>query len=203
VSEQKFERIAISKRLRFEVFKRDGFACQYCGATPPGALLHCDHIDPVANGGQTEINNLVTACEACNLGKSSVPLHSVPESLADRAADVLEREAQIAGYQAVMKAKRLRLEAEAQQVLEFFCSSFGRSGIPISHFSSIKRFVDRLGLDSCLSAAEIAQSKFNSRYRKAFLYFCGICWRQIREAEQSSASEKEIFDVYMKALGMI
>lgn len=34
------KRKSISKKVRFEVFKRDGFSCQYCGATPPGALLH-------------------------------------------------------------------------------------------------------------------------------------------------------------------
>lgn len=44
-------RKAISKKTRFEVFKRDRFTCQYCGATPPGVLLHIDHIHPVAEGG--------------------------------------------------------------------------------------------------------------------------------------------------------
>lgn len=34
----------ISKTLRFEVFKRDSFKCQYCGAEAPNVLLHIDHI---------------------------------------------------------------------------------------------------------------------------------------------------------------
>ncbi len=51
-------REAISKKRRFDVFKRDGFACQYCGATPPGVLLHVDHINPVALGGKSGIDNL-------------------------------------------------------------------------------------------------------------------------------------------------
>lgn len=63
------KREPISKSLRFEVFKRDGFACQYCGAKAPKAVLHADHIQPVAAGGRSRISNLVTACEACNLGK--------------------------------------------------------------------------------------------------------------------------------------
>jgi hypothetical protein len=58
-----------SKRLRFEVFKRDGFTCQYCGSQPPETVLVCDHIDPVVNGGKTTIDNLITACEPCNQGK--------------------------------------------------------------------------------------------------------------------------------------
>lgn len=68
-------RRSISKRLRFEVFKRDSFKCQYCGASAPDVLLHVDHINPIANGGeQTEITNLITACEGCNLGKSDKQL---------------------------------------------------------------------------------------------------------------------------------
>ena len=63
-------RKSISKGIRFEVFKRDSFKCQYCGATSPDVLLHIDHIKPVSKGGTNDIVNLVTSCEACNLGKS-------------------------------------------------------------------------------------------------------------------------------------
>ena len=68
-SELKVERESISKKLRFEVFKRDGFTCQYCGGKAPDVLLHVDHVKPVVNGGQCDILNLVTSCAACNLGK--------------------------------------------------------------------------------------------------------------------------------------
>lgn len=67
-------RTAISKSVRFEVFKRDSFKCQYCGAEAPAAVLHVDHIEAVANGGTNDITNLITACSACNLGKSDKPL---------------------------------------------------------------------------------------------------------------------------------
>ena len=63
------EREPISKKLRFEVFKRDGFTCQYCGGKAPDVLLHVDHVKPVVNGGQSDILNLITSCAACNLGK--------------------------------------------------------------------------------------------------------------------------------------
>jgi len=46
-------RIPLSKKQRFTVFKRDLFACQYCGATPPGAILEVDHIHPVSQGERT------------------------------------------------------------------------------------------------------------------------------------------------------
>ena len=67
-------RKAISKSLRFEVFKRDSFKCHYCGAEAPNVLLHIDHIKPVAGGGTNDITNLITACAACNSGKRDVPL---------------------------------------------------------------------------------------------------------------------------------
>lgn len=68
------ERKAISKRMRFEVLKRDSFTCQYCGKQPPDTVLHLDHIKPVSNGGKNTILNLVTSCVDCNLGKSNVEL---------------------------------------------------------------------------------------------------------------------------------
>ena len=68
------DRTPISRRLRFEVFKRDKFTCQYCGATATQKLLHCDHVEPVAEGGETTLLNLITACVDCNLGKGARPL---------------------------------------------------------------------------------------------------------------------------------
>lgn len=65
------KRKAIGKKLRFEVFKRDGFKCQYCGKSSPDVILHVDHIDPVANGGDADILNLITSCQDCNLGKGA------------------------------------------------------------------------------------------------------------------------------------
>lgn len=61
----------VSKSTRFEVFKRDRFTCQYCGAKAPDVILHCDHIEPVAAGGKSDIMNLVTACADCNGGKGA------------------------------------------------------------------------------------------------------------------------------------
>ena len=51
------ERKAISKKLRFEVFKRDNFTCQYCGRMAPDVILEVDHINPVKNGGDNNREN--------------------------------------------------------------------------------------------------------------------------------------------------
>lgn len=60
----------LSKKIRFEVFKRDNFTCQYCGKKSPDVILHVDHIIPVSKGGNNDLINLITACKDCNLGKS-------------------------------------------------------------------------------------------------------------------------------------
>jgi len=64
------KRETLSKKIRFEVFKRDKFTCQYCGAKSPEVILNVDHIDPVAKGGKNDILNLITSCFDCNSGKS-------------------------------------------------------------------------------------------------------------------------------------
>lgn len=69
MSKSKVKRQPISKALRFEVFKRDKFKCQYCGASAPQVLLQIDHINPVAKEGTNDILNLITACFECNNGK--------------------------------------------------------------------------------------------------------------------------------------
>lgn len=62
-------RVAIPRSVRFEVFKRDRFTCQYCGGKAPDVVLHCDHMKPVAEGGGNDMMNLVTSCQPCNSGK--------------------------------------------------------------------------------------------------------------------------------------
>jgi len=54
--------------LRFHIFHRDNFTCQYCGRSPvsDGVILEVDHID--RNAGSKE-ENLKTACRECNQGK--------------------------------------------------------------------------------------------------------------------------------------
>lgn len=91
------ERKPLSKTMRFEVFKRDSFACQYCGAKAPDVLLQVDHIKPVARGGDNSILNLVTSCAACNGGKGARELseHSAVERQRTQASALQERREQI------------------------------------------------------------------------------------------------------------
>lgn len=65
----------ISKKLRFEVFKRDKFKCQYCGRGSPDVVLEVDHINPKSKGGGKDILNLTTSCFDCNRGKKNTLLN--------------------------------------------------------------------------------------------------------------------------------
>lgn len=62
-------------RMRFLVLQRDGFRCRYCGRGPDdGTVLQVDHVFPRAHGGTDSMENLVTACRECNIGKSDILL---------------------------------------------------------------------------------------------------------------------------------
>ena len=58
---------------RNNIFKRDNFTCQYCGATEN---LTLDHVIPRSKGGGTNWKNLITACKSCNAKKGD----NTPES---------------------------------------------------------------------------------------------------------------------------
>lgn len=57
----------IWREIRSRIFARDNYTCNYCGAH--GVALECDHVHPVALGGDSEDDNLVTACLPCNRSK--------------------------------------------------------------------------------------------------------------------------------------
>lgn len=62
---------------RFNVFLRDRFRCQYCGESFPTPELTFDHLVPRSRGGKTKWDNVVTACQSCNLRKGPHLCHEV------------------------------------------------------------------------------------------------------------------------------
>lgn len=71
----KNNRECISPKLRFSIYKRDGFGCTYCGRRGgPNVELCLDHVVPFSKGGGSSTENLVTSCVPCNFGKGSDPL---------------------------------------------------------------------------------------------------------------------------------
>jgi hypothetical protein len=172
------KRKSLSKKTRFEIFKRDCFTCQYCGAHPPEAVLVVDHIVAVAAGGMNDDTNLVTSCENCNQGKSDRSLSVVPQSLASRALEIEEREAQLIGYQEIMQSRRDRIESECWRVIQVWKGQSVET-FPRDDFRSVKVFVEKLGFDFVLEAMELAVAA-PIPYARTFRYFCAVCWNRIK-----------------------
>lgn len=89
----------VSKRLRYEILKRDNHACRYCGAAATDAKLTVDHVTPVSRVG----SGLLEHCCCCTLDCLR-PAHVVfaymggiarkkIEQLHERAKQILEGEA--------------------------------------------------------------------------------------------------------------
>lgn len=190
------KRKAISKRVRFEVFKRDSFKCQYCGHGTPDVILHVDHIVAVAAGGSNDIDNLLTSCEACNLGKSDKPLTAVPQSMLMEQAELRERREQMKAFakwkDEVRESKYEGIRRLGVYWYDFMLPQDSR-GLYRFHprrEASIKTFL-RNGLteDQIQEAMDIAQVKLEPDFDDdddAFRYFCGVCWGMIREASNEA-----------------
>ncbi|MFN2147737.1 MAG: HNH endonuclease [Anaerolineales bacterium] len=71
-----YPRVRLSKR---EIFRRDHFTCQYCGAQTKHLTL--DHVVPRHRGGEYSWFNLVTACQKCNLRKGGRTLEDASMTL--------------------------------------------------------------------------------------------------------------------------
>lgn len=102
------KRKALSKKVRFEVFERDRFTCQYCGRTPieDGVILQADHIVSVKNGGNNDIENLTTSCWDCNIGKgakTTIKRGNTPEELKKQLEQSKERLEQVVAMNLAMK----------------------------------------------------------------------------------------------------
>lgn len=114
--------MAVSVRLRFEVFKRDDYTCRYCGRRSPEVVLEVDHIVPVSAGGSDDEMNLATSCWDCNRGKAAVPLAEVMTGSDphDKAVEALERRRQLEEYNAVIAAEADRIEDDTWDLVRFW-----------------------------------------------------------------------------------
>jgi hypothetical protein len=60
-------------------------------------------------------------------------------------------------------------------------------GFNRANLISIRRFIEQIGLYETLEAAEIAYTKVRYSDRNRFKYFCGVCWKKIRDAADACA----------------
>jgi len=174
--------MAITKKLRFEVFKRDGFCCQYCGKHPPDAVLECDHVIPESKNGRTILENLITACFECNRGKSNRPLDSVPRSLAESAEAIKERRLQLRLYERLLNNEAKEFDNRANAVASAYHKAFPDWSLSETFVDGTLKtsFLKKLPLPSVLQAMQLACIRVPYPDR-SIKYFCGICWKLIRE----------------------
>lgn len=170
------KRKSLSVRTRFEVFKRDGFKCQYCGRCAPEVVLRVDHINPVAKGGDNDLLNLVTACFECNAGKSDKKLDdSSAVALQVEQLQILnERRVQLEMMLEWKRSLKSLSEVEVNHVAEVWLEE---SGAYLSEhgMSELRKLLKRFGVDMVTDAIEIACDRYADR-NVAFDKIGGICF---------------------------
>jgi len=182
-------RRSTGKRLRFEVFKRDAFTCQYCGAQPPAVVLVVDHVVPYAGGGETSIENLVTACEPCNQGKSNRPLES---RVVRPDADLLYLEAeQEAAELRRYLAARAERDALLRRVLDGFVDEWiVRSGLDWAPDDSVLlALLDRFSIEIVEASLVDVAKKLDGKYlpssgRAWIKYLWAVARTMARQADE-------------------
>lgn len=176
--------MAVSKRLRFEILRRDGFRCRYCGLTAADVELRVDHVIPVALGGRDEPSNLVTACEPCNSGKSSL----APDSpLVDDVAQAALR------WRAAMDEARCLIAADRSHVDDaraavaaewdaWMARDWRITPLPSDWVLSVEAWVKSgLYAGSIPPLVEAAMLRpVSDRWR----YFCGVVWSHLEELRE-------------------
>jgi len=179
----KTKRKGISQKVRFEVFKRDGFSCQYCGKTA-NVTLEIDHIMPISKGGTNDFENLITACYECNRGKGAKEIGVMPETLEANYAKLKEKEKQYKKYLKLMQEREVRMQTQISIINCIYRDRFNQQYVLKDSFqnSSVRMFIEKAGIDNVIRCMHIACSRGLDK-ESTINYFCGCCWKVIRGEE--------------------
>lgn len=175
-----------SKRLRFEILKRDGFRCRYCGADAVQAVLHVDHVIPSSRGGTDDPQNLITACAACNGGKSDIRLDESLIAETEPAEELRKQAEDIRTYLEAVKEREGAKDDVREYVFQRFMSEVGcRVNIydEVATYQHLSNAIESNGLDSVLTAVDsLARRSSRGRMSQsdALKYFHGTL-RVLRE----------------------
>lgn len=165
----------VSKGLRFDIFRRDKFTCQYCGRRPPDVVLEIDHITSISQGGDDDPSNLATSCFDCNRGKSTKVLETAIEPH-DLDLDYLEAEQRLAELEKYKKLKRKLDKATAETILtlqDFFQEQIKTSWTPEPRdFRGLLYYHDSEQIEHAIVLSS-GQSQSNSPTEK-WKYACAI-----------------------------
>lgn len=178
------KREGMSQRLRFEVMKRDGFTCRYCGANAMSTVLEVDHVVAVANGGTNDPANLITACKACNGGKSDVPLNRSQIATATSTVEIREHAKQVKAYLAACEELQCAKASVTGLVARHWNHHFGADGMPQELLNSLPYWVSAIGVPKVLEAVEAtARRRYTNRPKR---YFIAVV-RNMRDGQQAAA----------------
>lgn len=176
--------MTISKRLRFEILRRDNYTCRYCGHAAPEVKLTVDHLTPVALGGREEPGNLVSACVDCNSGKTSIaPDNHLVSEISDKAIAWAEAIRIAAGKASADRRKLDKAVARLQKVWQ-------TTGLPQTGSNpaeTLEQFLIRgLSVGAIERFMTVAVQQSTVGWRKSWNYFCGCCWRAITDIENEA-----------------
>lgn len=190
------KRRAIAKSVRFEVFKRDKFTCQYCGESAPNVILEIDHITPVSKGGTNDIMNLITSCRDCNRGKRDRKLDDGTAVMVQKKQldTIQERREQLE----MMLQWRQSLEEELDvetAAIEVYFKDNTKWGFNDDVRHKTRKLIKRFGFNDVYTATEIAIDNYydgtvNGWY-DAFDKIGGICYNRRKAAETNAKQDTE------------
>ncbi|OXR40268.1 hypothetical protein B7C42_07693 [Nocardia cerradoensis] len=178
--------MAVTKRVRFEVLRRDNYTCRYCGAKAETSPLTVDHVVPVALGGGDGPGNLVTACAACNSGKTStVPDQPLVEQVADDALRWAKAMNVAAAERAAVFEANRQIGNEFRALWDVWTIDGERVELPPGWLTSVNSLMTAgLGLHDFEELIEVAMG---SRARDTWKYFCGCCWKRVEKSRDRAA----------------
>lgn len=182
------KRKEISKKMRFEVFKRDNFTCQYCGRMAPDVVLQVDHIKPVSKGGKNEMINLVTSCFDCNNGKSNVELSddTAVKKQEKQLLEIAERKEQL-DMMLKWRDSMNDIENEMVNAVDKAFRNNTEWGISEHGKKKVRKWLKEFSLNEILDAVDIAINSYyddtEEGWKLAFNKVAGICVNKKRQAE--------------------
>lgn len=186
--------MAIPRRVRFEVLRRDGHRCRYCGAGPDDAKLTVDHVIPEALGGQPVPANLVTACDPCNSGKASVPPDAPTVAAVSERALRWREAIQLAAKEFAARRRELDMIGYAVMIawVSYDCSLHppGPDGTP-SHAppedyqESVSAWITAgLTERDLVDLVHVAWGRRNVTCDNLWRYYAGCCWRRVTALQE-------------------
>lgn len=185
--------MAISKRVRFEILRRDNHTCQYCGRAAPEVKLTIDHVVPQALGGSDKPENLTAACSECNAGKTSIAPDSPLVTKVDADAVRWSRAMTTAAQR--MLADRTAMQLRHREFLDAWNNwkTHGGKGsilpLPTNWQHSIERFlIAGLPMPVLLDCLHKSMSAEKVESDGKFKYMCGIAWKLIDELQEQARS---------------